>query len=201
MLGERGMGLRTFDNSERLQHAVDEEDAVEGLAEGLDFADAILVVWFGPVGRECGRELGEVQHFGGQMWVILTSLASLGVLKNVSGSLSKLSDAASYSNPIDATLRDSRSFYRGLGSRFVLIESQITGARAMRNQSQENLRGRGLSCGWAIVYNQSMSTQQRGSQQHRFSRLPFGDRDPTIRDLCRALSHLFGSQVASPFVT
>jgi hypothetical protein len=107
------MGLRTFDNSERLQHAVDEEDAVEGLAEGLDFADAILVVWFGPVGRECGRELGEVQHFGGQMWVILTSLASLGVLKNVSGSLSKLSDAASYSNPIDATLRDSRSFYRG----------------------------------------------------------------------------------------
>jgi hypothetical protein len=56
------MGLRTFADSKSLQHAVDEQDAVECLTEGLNFADAILVIWFRPVTRECSCKLGEVQH-------------------------------------------------------------------------------------------------------------------------------------------
>lgn len=52
--------LRTLCDAQRLQDAVDEEDAVEGLAERLDLAHAALVVWLGPVGRERGRELREV---------------------------------------------------------------------------------------------------------------------------------------------
>jgi hypothetical protein len=54
---------RTFAHSQCLQHAIDEEHAAKRFAECFDLAHAILVVWFGPVGRECGRDLGEVQHF------------------------------------------------------------------------------------------------------------------------------------------
>jgi len=54
-----------FGDSQCSQDSVDEQDAVEGLAEGLDFLDAFLVVGLGAVYWEDSLDLREVEHFGG----------------------------------------------------------------------------------------------------------------------------------------
>ena len=63
---------RTVADVERLQHAVDEEDAAKFLAERLDRLDAALVVGLRPVDGEDDRELCKLQHscFSFLMWTI-----------------------------------------------------------------------------------------------------------------------------------